>query len=82
MTPGELGGRTESKAVNIASDEPNAADLTLAPFVLPVVVDPSSADLNPLLQYVAKRVRLAGRFAKTHAWVERVMAIDHSTAAV
>ncbi|MEZ5979979.1 MAG: glutathione S-transferase family protein [Planctomycetota bacterium] len=84
-TLNQLAVRIEDALQNspyLMGDEPNAADLTLAPFVGPATVDPEKLDKGTLFRFVAENLRLSARFAKTHAWVERVMAIDREPAKV
>ena len=59
----------------LMGDQLNAADLSVAPFFQYAVLDPAKQD-NPALAFVSERVNLDPRFAKTKAWIERVMQLD------
>ncbi len=74
----ELPERTEAALANqdyLMGDQPNAADLSIAPFFKYAVAKPTDFP-EGMLRFVTERVNLDERFPKTRAWAERVLAID------
>lgn len=57
---------------------PTAADLTCAPFAYYGTLDPAQQVEGTVEHYFATHLTLPERFAKTHAWIQRVMAFDVS----
>lgn len=60
----------------------SAADLTVAPFMAPAIVAPESQPEQSPMRGIASRVRLSGRYQRTHAWAQRIMALEAEPAAV
>ncbi|MCA8971790.1 MAG: glutathione S-transferase family protein [Planctomycetes bacterium] len=62
----------------LVGDTIGAADITVAPFLAPGVLDENHHDAGSFLRFVTDRYRLSPRFPMTRAWVTRVMAHDKS----
>lgn len=60
----------------------SAADLTVAPFMAPAVVDPASQPEQSPMRGIASKVRLSGKYPRTQAWTQRIMALDGQPAPV
>lgn len=60
----------------LGGERPNAADLTVAPFLRAAWADASTLTEGSPLRYAAERCELPARFERTRAWVGRVMQID------
>jgi|GEM_PF-966553 len=60
----------------------SAADLTVATFLAPSVIDPESVPEASPVRAIASRVRLSGRFPRTHAWARGILAIGQEQPAV
>lgn len=81
----ELAPRIEAALENseyLVGGRLSAADLTVASFLAPSIIDPAQAPEGSLIHAIASRVRLSGRFQKTRAWALGVLAIGQETAAV
>lgn len=59
----------------LMGDAPNAADLSVAPFLKYVVEDPAAMAEGPG-RFIAERMHLSADFPRTRAWVERVLQLD------
>jgi glutathione S-transferase len=59
----------------LMGEKPNAADLSLAPFLKYVLAQPLDCPEGPL-RFVAERLNLDAKYPRTWAWAERVLAID------
>ena len=60
----------------LMGDQPNAADLSVASFLQYVVAEPTQYPEDSFMRFVAARLELDPRFARTKAWAERVLALD------
>ncbi|MBL4844641.1 MAG: glutathione S-transferase family protein [Planctomycetes bacterium] len=60
---------------------PNAADLTVMPFLIYAATSPTEYPEGTPMRFVAERLELSARFTLTRAWIERVRAIDLAPAA-
>lgn len=59
---------------------PNAADLTVVPFVSYSVLDPAAQPDGSIQKFFAEHFKLADGFPKTRAWIPRVLALDVANA--
>ncbi len=60
----------------LSGDAPNAADLTLAPFLSFALMDPEHEPERSVTRWVAARLQLSARFPLARAWASRVMELD------
>ena len=60
----------------LGGDRPNAADLTVVPFLRFASARPEQFPEGDPGRFVAERCSIGPEFAATAAWIERVMAID------
>lgn len=60
----------------LMGEQPNAADLTVVPFLKYVAAPSTEFPEGTPTRFVSERLQLDARFTKTRAWIERVLALD------